>query len=158
MRLCAHARPSASDSLDTDTCEGPEPELVFCERERTPCPRSLSLAVPKARFLTGTSPPQLQAHLLLLRLPPQPLLLYWHHTLHPQARLPPSNSPRTRLICLGPDIPSLLGPGISSSLPQTITRPTSRCASVPAMLVPSLHPAVPSQPPRVPTVTLVLRL
>ena len=50
-RLCAHARPSASYALDTDTCEElaplPEPELVFCEGERTPCPRSSSRAAPK---------------------------------------------------------------------------------------------------------------
>ena len=54
-RLCARALPSANDALDTDTCEEqaplPEPKLVFCERERTPCTRSSSRAAPKVRWI-----------------------------------------------------------------------------------------------------------
>ena len=95
MRLCARALPRASDALDTDTREElaslPEPELVFCERERAPCPRSSSWAAPKARSPAETSPPKQQAHLLPHCLPLQPLLLQLHQTSHPQAR------PRFRL-------------------------------------------------------------
>ena len=44
MRLCAWAHPSASDALDTETCNlcrellpDPQPELVFHECERKVC-------------------------------------------------------------------------------------------------------------------------
>ena len=58
IRLCARARPSASDALDTETCElwrelaplpEPEPELLFRERERerkTPLIRVREVALP----------------------------------------------------------------------------------------------------------------
>ena len=57
IRLCARARPSASDALDADTCElcrelalpEPEPELVFRERERgrkAPLIRARDVALP----------------------------------------------------------------------------------------------------------------
>jgi hypothetical protein len=57
IRLCARARPSASDALDTDTWElcrelalpEPEPELVFRERERgrkAPLIRARDVALP----------------------------------------------------------------------------------------------------------------
>ncbi len=58
IRLCARARPSASDALDTETCElcrelpplpEPEPELVFrdLERERkAPLIRASEVALP----------------------------------------------------------------------------------------------------------------
>ncbi|KAF8500345.1 hypothetical protein F5888DRAFT_1378570 [Russula emetica] len=56
-RLCAWARPSASDALDTEICElchelplpVPEPKLVFCERERerkAPLIRARKVALP----------------------------------------------------------------------------------------------------------------
>lgn len=57
IKLCVRARPSASDALDTETCElcrelalpEPEPELVFRERERgrkAPLSRAREVALP----------------------------------------------------------------------------------------------------------------